>query len=434
MLDKKEINIEEIINKSKEKTYFEITFQVPENISKIEVSYSYKRRAITESETGDIKTKEINIVDIAIRDENKAFRGWSGSDRESFYITENQATPGYVRGVINKGEWAIVLGAYKIQEEGCRVDINIKFTLKERVLIKGDLHGHSEHSDGKYDIGNVINIAKLHGMDFMFLTDHNTFTQNDCITYGNTPLVIPGMEWTHYDGHCNFLGVKRPINNFVSNDKKKTIEIMEEAKRNGALVILNHPFCPNCGWKWGFDVPYDCIEIWNGPIKKAEYDAIAWWNSKLAEGEKIPIVGGSDSHKNEFFRMTGTPSTFLYSESKGQSDIIKAIKNGHGFISYCPTGPVIEFSAQDAIMGDTIELKENMIAFAKVYNLTAKDVIKLISDKGVEKEINVSDECTKVFTFDIKNRIFYRIEVWREIIPMFLSLASISNPIYIRKC
>ncbi|MBC2582304.1 CehA/McbA family metallohydrolase [Clostridium sp. DJ247] len=427
-----ELNIERLIAKSEEKTYFEIPFKVPENVSKLEVSYSYKRRSISESETGDIFNKEINVVDIAIMDESKSFRGWSGSERLYFYITENEATPGYVRGIINEGEWAIILGAYKIQEEGCIVNVNIKFTPKERVLLKGDLHIHSIHSDGKYDVSDVINLAKLHGMDFIFLTDHNTFSQCDGIVTSDSLVVLPGMEWTHYNGHCNFLGVKNPIKNFVSNDKDKTVEIMKEAKAKGALITLNHPYCQNCGWKWGFDVPFDAVEVWNGPIKKSEYDAVQWWNSKLIAGERIPIVGGSDSHKNELFRMIGTPTTFLYSNSRGQSDIIKAIKNGHAFVSYTANGPIIEFSVGDAIMGDCIDLKENQTGLVKVQNVGFKDEIKLISDKGIEKMYSIHDENTKTFSFHIEERVFYRVEVWREIIPHMTALVSVSNPIYIR--
>lgn len=429
----KEVNIEKLIGKERARTYFEVPFNVPENVSKIEVSYSYKRRDITVNETGDVFNKEINVVDIAIRDESVTFRGWSGSERLYFYITENEATPGYVRGIINEGEWAIVLGAYKIQKEGCSVSINIKFTLKERMLVKGDLHMHSIHSDGKYSVDEIINIAKLHGMDFIFLTDHNTFSQCDYINTNDSLVVIPGMEWTHYNGHCNFLGIKNPIKNFVSNDKDKTVEIMNEAKSSGALITLNHPCCPNCGWKWGFDVPFDALEVWNGPMKKAEYDAIELWNSRLIQGEVIPVVGGSDSHRNELFRMIGIPTTFLYCDSRGQSDIINAIKKGHAFISYTADGPIIELSVGDTIMGDCVDFKENEEGFAKIEKLCFEDEIKLISDQGIEKIFNIKDESTKTFNFNIEKRKFYRIEVWRKINSEIFILVSLSNPIYVRK-
>lgn len=429
----KVVNIEKLIDKNREKTYFEIPFNLPDNVSKIEVSYAYKRRNIREKENGDVINNEINVIDMAIRDESGSFRGWSGSERLHFYLTENQATPGYIKGIMNEGEWALILGAYKVQEEGCLVNINMKFTLKERILLKGDLHMHSVHSDGKYDVKNIMNLAKLHGLDYIFLTDHNTFSQNDYIKSSDSLVVMPGMEWTHYNGHCNFLGVKSPVKNFVANDKKKVVEIMEEARNSGALITLNHPFCRFCGWKWGFDVPYDAVEIWNGPMKDSELDAVEWWNSKLVEGEIIPIVGGSDSHKDELFRMIGTPTTFLYSDSKAPSDIIKAIKNGHGFVSYIFNGPIIELSIGDSIMGDCVDLQEKQEGLIKVSDLVTNDEIRLISDKGIEKTCKVLDESTKNIKFNVENRKFYRIEVWREVIQQNSMLSAISNPIYIRK-
>lgn len=433
MCNNKTLTIEKVIDKCLEKTYFEIPFTIPRNVSKVEVCYAYKRRDYKEKKNGDVLCNEINVIDIAIRDHCKSFRGWSGSERLYFYITENEATPGYIKGVMEEGEWAIILGAYKVQEEGCLVNINIKFTLKERILLKGDLHMHSVHSDGKYDVENIINIAKLQELDFIFLTDHNTFPQNDYIKSNDSLVVIPGMEWTHYNGHCNFLGVKRPIKNFVSNDKEKTIEIMLEARNSGALITLNHPFCRSCGWKWGFDVPYDAIEIWNGPMKDSEIDAVEWWNSKLVEGDIIPIVGGSDSHKNELFRMVGAPTTFLYSDSKAPSDIIRSIKGGHSFVSYIFNGPTIEITIGESIMGDCIKLKDSEEGLVKVSSVVFNDEIRLITDKGIEKTYKVLRESTKTLSFVVEDRKFYRVEVWREIIPQNLMLSAISNPIYIRK-
>lgn len=430
----KEINMDIIVGKDKEKTYFEIPFHVPENIAKLEVSYSYTRRGIKADDEGNVYNKEINIIDLAVRDESKYSRGASGSERLYFYITENEATPGYVPGEINEGEWAVIFGAYKIEEEGCPVKLNIKYTQKGRILLKGDLHAHSFHSDGKYDVSEVINIAKLHGMDFMFLTDHNTFSQNDHLVSNDSMVVIPGMEWTHYKGHANFLGVKRPIKHFVANDKDTVIKIIEEARNNGALVTLNHPHCNFCPWEWGFDVPYDAIEIWNGPMKESEYRAVEWWHSKLVEGDVIPVVGGSDSHKNELFRMIGSPTTFLYSDSRGQSDIMAAIRKGHAFISYTSNGPQIDLCIEDSIMGDTVKFSEGLKGILKVENLSDKDAIKLISDKGIEKVVKVEGQSTRVIGFEVEDRVFYRVEVWREVISKLPALVSITNPIYIRKC
>jgi hypothetical protein len=109
-----------------------------------------------------------------------------------------------LRGKSGAAKWALVLGAYKI--EPCRMrrrNRDIAFTLKRRVLLRGDLHMHSLNSDGRYSVDEIIGIAKRRGLDFIFLTDHNNIVQNDEIRSSDALVVMPGMEWTHYDGHAN---------------------------------------------------------------------------------------------------------------------------------------------------------------------------------------------------------------------------------------
>lgn len=183
----------------------------------------------------------------------------------------------------------------------------------------------------------------------------------------------------------------------------------------------------------GFDVPFDAVEIWNGPMKKSEYDAIEWWNLKLVNGEILPIVGGSDSHKNELSRIIGAPTTFIYSDSRGKSDILRAIRSGHVFISYNVNGPIIEFSIGNAIMGDCVSFREKQTGLVRVHNVCHNDIIKLITERGIEKTYEVLEESTKAFSFKIDERKFYRIEVWREALPQMPVLVSIANPIYISK-
>jgi hypothetical protein len=68
------------------------------------VTYAYTRRVKTTDEQGSEYIREINIVDLGVLDEGHNFRGASGSDRTYFRITENEATPGYVKGKIGSGE------------------------------------------------------------------------------------------------------------------------------------------------------------------------------------------------------------------------------------------------------------------------------------------------------------------------------------------
>ena len=48
------------------------------------------------------------------------FRGWSGSARESFVITPEAATPGYLPGEIEAGTWQVMIGVHRVPPDGVR--------------------------------------------------------------------------------------------------------------------------------------------------------------------------------------------------------------------------------------------------------------------------------------------------------------------------
>ncbi|WP_372365039.1 hypothetical protein [Candidatus Uabimicrobium sp. HlEnr_7] len=146
--------------------YRYVSFEVPDNIRETQVSYEYDRQKHT--------------VDVGIFDSNglgkEGFRGWSGGSKSEFIIAENHATASYLPGPLYKGKWHVIFGLYKVTPT--RVDITIKIDFKlmptnpspnprsqwnpNRVLednarwYKGDLHMHTNHSDGKQTIEELV--------------------------------------------------------------------------------------------------------------------------------------------------------------------------------------------------------------------------------------------------------------------------------------
>lgn len=410
----------------------EIPFEVPQNVDVLQVFYTYKRYEKYIEKSGDEYNRELNVVDLGVYDEQGHFRGTSGSERAGFLITENEATPGYIRGPVNAGKWTVVLGASKVQTDGCQLNLCFRFSFKQGVLLKGDLHVHSIHSDGRYTVDELLSAARLHGLDYVFLTDHNTYAQNEQLPCTHYLAVMPGMEWTMFHGHANFLGVQNPVQRFIADDKVTAVRTLDEARQNGAFVVLAHPFDTSCPWKWGFDVPFDAVEVWNGPFKPTDYKAVQWWHERLCQGERIPIVGGSDFHRDELFRIVGTPTTFLYSDSRGCSDIMAALRKGRAFIGFSPDSPQIALSALNAIMGDCLAYAGGVKGVVRVAGVSRGDRIVLISDQGQEMESVVEDQSVKQLEFVMEKRKFYRVEVWREFLPGITLLAALSNPLYIR--
>jgi len=423
------------IEKSSERKYLFVPFECPENVERMEISYDYKQFDVLQGADGEKKNKA-NVIDLGLHDEKDEFRGASGSSKQSIFIEENRSTPGYINGELNPGTWQIMFGAYQVEDAGCMVNFKVTFHFKERKLLKGDLHLHTQVSDGNYTPREMIQLAHMMKLDYIFLTDHNNFHQNRFILPNEDLAVLPGMELTLYDGHCNLLGVEKPITSFFVNSKAELMAILEEARENGALISINHPYddCPNnnCPWLWGFDVPYDVLEIQNS-FYDERYDrrTIDFWHSELMNGNRLPIVGGSDNHGIRFMETPASPCTCLYADSNGRKDILKAIKGGNGFVSCFIDGPEINLQIGNYIMGEVVpEVCTNEVVI-ELCRLKPYDEIKVITDLGVIHVETNQDQKVKRLTFDQTGANFYRVEIWRYAAPDVRILGAISNPIYV---
>src|SRR6266511_1091617 len=106
--------------------------QVPSGVRQLDVSYGYDRPAVPPGVPG-------NALDIGIFDQrghelgdHSGFRGWSGGFRDSFSISNSQATPGYLPGPIEPGTWNVVLGPYTVAPAGLNWTVQITLTFGER--------------------------------------------------------------------------------------------------------------------------------------------------------------------------------------------------------------------------------------------------------------------------------------------------------------
>ena len=93
-------------------TYLELPFAVGMDVTRLSVELSY-----TEHD------KHTNL-DLGVFDTER-FRGWSGGNKSFFTISETDATPSYLPGVIVPGKWKLILGVPNI-EEGVRSEYEAK--------------------------------------------------------------------------------------------------------------------------------------------------------------------------------------------------------------------------------------------------------------------------------------------------------------------
>jgi hypothetical protein len=461
-----------------EKTYIEVPFTVPEHVERLSVSMT------VEDLTGDahseirstpdttvvspatvakptangfgirLPSPKTTIVDLGIRD-SAGMRGWSGGARSFFEIGPEEATPGYLPGEVIAGEWKVLLGAYRIPAAGCRVILEVQLAEAPGRWLKGELHAHTNHSDGQYALPEAIKLAEQAGLDFLALTDHNTVSQNLARLRLETELtLIPAMELTTLSGHCNLYGLEAPLGDFRTLRLEDTMGLLRTAKERGAYISLNHPHCSNCGWKWGFDVPHDWVEVWNGPWREDNRRTLVWWQEQLEAGRRLTAVGGSDFHRPHPYIRHGSPCNWVFAHGRSVDAILRAVNRGRVTLSHSPEGPRLTVSIGQWGMGDVVPAAVAEGLWLDVQasgGLQRGDVLRVYSCNGLEEERVLDGDCGADGSFGWsgagegtsrgsgallglapRQRLFYRAELWRYAEEAGgLSLAALTNPIYI---
>jgi hypothetical protein len=424
------------ISQGQETAYFTLPFNVPQGIESILLTYHYPRRPENQQATdAGIFTSQIekNVIDLGLIDPRGKQVGASGSDKTAVLISETGATPGYSPTPVTPGEWKIIVGAYKVASEGVDVEYEVTLTPKQPRWLKGDLHTHTLASDGVHTLEELAFKAKRNNLDFIAVTDHNQFVSADRMPAVDGVTMIPGVELTHYDGHANFTGVDAPFEGtFATNDHDEIIKLFRSAHNRGALITINHPFDPACSFRLDMNMlPFDCIEIWNGPMRESNLRAVGFWHQMLCNGNKIPAVGGSDYHRDTPFIFLGGPTTCVYANSAGKSDILAALRLGHCYISFAPNGPECELISANMMMGDSLPFSASAALMIKLEHLQAGDIVRVVTAGRSDVILTAPADGKAELTYPINTRGFGRVEVLRSFLPGIPPLpALITNPIY----
>ena len=430
------IQIPLFIENARQGTYFTIPFTMPANTETFSLSYHYERHHESETsvEYGSFTSrKERNIIDLGLIAPDGTQVGASGSDKLNIFISETHATPGYHPCILTTGEWQIIVGAYKVAEEGVDVLYELSFTPKYLRLFKGDLHTHTLASDGVLRVEELAQHSLRNSLDYLAITDHNQMVSAEALSQHSNITLIPGLEWTHYQGHANFLGVDKPYDEpFPANTIEEVQARFNSARSRGAFISVNHPCDPVCPFLLDINtLSFDCLEIWNGPMRGSNLQAIGLWQSMLVTGKKVPICGGSDYHRDSLLLFPGGPTTCVYAMSSSTADILSGVKLGHAYITYSANGPQLEMRAGDAMLGDSVEFSKQKQIEYTVSGLLAGDVIQVVTARGYTPllKAEADGEMRGVYTMEAAG--FARIEILRGFLPgLPLLPALISNPIY----
>lgn len=384
--------------------YFYIPVSVPEGTTRIDVMLAYPK--------ADDCVIDLGMFDpgMTAYPSEGGFRGWSGGFRDRFFVATDDATPGYVHGLMPAGEWNVILGLYKVPVDGAEVTVTVTLDDAERPTnpppartflvragggwYRGDLHCHTFHSDAAGSPETLHKAAVQAGLDFLGIADHNTITQRRYFHPASSPelVFVRGMEVTTAVGHANVYGVDEWIDFRMTRPSDAHV-LADMVHRKGGLLSINHDK-PTIPWDYEFPAA-DCQEVWQSTWMAWNWVSLARWQERLAAGLRISAIGGSDYHQPAQLQPEGPlvlarPTTVLWLPELSEDAVLAAMKAGRGYVTEGPQGPHLEIAVNGQPMGSSVTAPLHCEAIVRG---ARGDVLAWIDARGTitEQEITSGD-------------------------------------------
>lgn len=237
-----------------------------------------------------------------------------------------------------------------------------QFPFTAESFLRGNLHTHTDQSDGDSPPADVLNWYAENGYDFLSLTDHDKLTRADAPA---GLIELPGVELTSVAKrwrqrvpiHVNLICARRAAAGVKERGSPARVlaDTINAARAAGGLTIVNHP---NFGDALdAADLlaapPFDMLEIASGhPAVHDEgghgrQSAEQMWDALLTAGRRVYGVAVDDSHdfaRAGEGRMPGRAWIELWGAPKDEASICAALSAGR---FYSTTGVILDSLAFD---------------------------------------------------------------------------------------
>ena len=219
---------------------------------------------------------------------------------------------------------------------------------------KGNIHTHTNLSDGDEMPRRVVRWYQDNGYNFLVLSDHNKLTETkylDADKSADDFILIPGEEVTGNHEkkpvHLNAINIKKVVPVFkgssVAEMIQKNVDAILEA---GGIAMVNHP-----RWRKGITAEdmlnmknCDLLEVYNYTAGSNNFAAggeestESIWDKLLSKGMRIWATATDDTHNyiGEFsFNRANPGRGWVVVKSKELSNdaITTAMKNGDFYAS-----------------------------------------------------------------------------------------------------
>ncbi len=430
------------------KTYRTHTFEVPQGTGELQVTFDYD----------PVRDSPHSLLTLGLYD-SQGFRGAGHrfGPHQVVRVSAQTATPGFVPGPL-EGKWTLEVcvfwaepapdarpSAYSVVVESRPVPHPLRLGPSSLYpagrWYKGDLHLHTNHSDGSWTGSELVDAARQRGLDYIALTDHNTITGLPEIMAagGNGLLVLPGMELTTFFGHALSLGLDRWID-WRTEREGRTIEMAaREVLQAGGLFAIVHSdsmpdaVCTGCHWSYDdFDLGLaQAVQVWGGyawdsPEELNEKN-LKRWHGWLNDGCRLPLIGGTDAHGPDGWR-DNSGWTFVWAEELTAAAILAGIRAGHTFVS---SGPELYVEASGeggrrAGMGDTLAVGAGRPTIHAAWDASLEARLQIVVNGQVRLSQRSQGEGHVNVTAERGDR-WANAELWNERQDMLLAITS---PVY----
>lgn len=178
----------------------------------------------------------------------------------------------------------------------------------------GDLHAHTQYSDGKGTPADAFATARGNGLDFFALTDHSNQlaedewqdiqVQADAASVAGAFVGQRGFEYTSPHGHINVFDTDNYVWEWDPSYDTLTEFYAWLASQPRAIGQFTHPL-KTATYDWNFyDFAYDPVGAEKMVLREAFASQAGMYLQPLCNGWRVGTVDGADNHWAEWGRRT----------------------------------------------------------------------------------------------------------------------------------
>lgn len=259
--------------------------------------------------------------------------------------------------------------------------------------LRGNLHAHTNKSDGQRAPQEVIDDYASRGYHFLMLSDHDRLTDPAKLNPRGM-IMISGNEISRDGPHLLHVGAQEVV---MPHSQRQ--DAINEALAQGGFVIVNHP-----NWYANFDhcsmaqllewTGYTGIEIYNGVIGRLDGSPYATnkWDMLLHRGRRIWGFANDDSHLAQ--GEVGLGWNVAYVQQRTRAGVMEALCSGR-------------FYASTGVQVSSVSVEENRI------RLETSNARRIVALKQVGKRVATVD-AAQIEVEVPEDATYVRFECWGD--------------------